>query len=139
MSTRCYITKKYPNDSYAFIYCHSSGDPTYTGAILAEHWLDPDDVENLIQLGSISSIGHSIADCTLTDQNNEADSEPTLHPDFQSILDDLSDDIFIEWMYVFDRGHWMVMEHLYDKDEPGARGARWSEPGPINNPDPTGT
>lgn len=61
MSTRSYICKENPDGSYFGIYCHYDGYPEYNGAILAEYYSTREKVEELLQLGDISSLHEDIA------------------------------------------------------------------------------
>ncbi len=56
MSTRSLICKKLDGDKYKSIYCHSDGYLTYNGAMLIDHYLDNDKVEELLNLGNISCL-----------------------------------------------------------------------------------
>ncbi len=60
MSTRSRIAVKQEDGSYTSIYCHFDGYPTGVGKILTTFYTDPAKVEQLIELGSLSSIGPEI-------------------------------------------------------------------------------
>ena len=57
MSTRSRIAMQNEDGSIKSIYCHFDGYPDGVGATLKEHYTDPKKVEELINLGDISSLG----------------------------------------------------------------------------------
>ena len=57
MSTRSSIAIKNEDGSIDAIYCHNDGYLTNNGAILYKNYQDPAKVQQLINLGSISSLG----------------------------------------------------------------------------------
>ena len=61
MSTRSFICKELPNGKYYGIYCHSDGYLTYNGAMLLDHYSDPQKVDALLALGDISLLERNIA------------------------------------------------------------------------------
>lgn len=63
MSTRAAIIIAPPPKGgvYRGIYSHSDGYPSYLGAHLEAHYLDPAKVQALIELGDISIIGPEVA------------------------------------------------------------------------------
>lgn len=56
MGTRSYIGIERDDGSVTYIYCHWDGYPSYNGAILMEHYSDPERLEQLLALGDISSL-----------------------------------------------------------------------------------
>ena len=61
MSTRCRIAKQIGDDKYKSIYCHNDGYFDWVGRILKEHYTDPVKVDELINLGDISSLRPEVA------------------------------------------------------------------------------
>lgn len=61
MSTRSYICKENPDHTYTGIYCHWDGYPEHNGQILVEYYNDKTKVEQLLDLGDLSSLGEEIA------------------------------------------------------------------------------
>ena len=57
MGTRSFIAKEIGDDQYRTIYCHSDGYLTYNGAMLVDHYNTPEAVDELLNLGDISSLG----------------------------------------------------------------------------------
>lgn len=60
MSTRSFIAKQIGDDQYRTIYCHSDGYLTYNGAMLVDHYNTPEVVDELLNLGDISSLGERL-------------------------------------------------------------------------------
>jgi len=57
MSTRCRIGFRLPNGEVKSIYCHHDGYPEGAGETLKEYYNDPKKIEELLELGDISSLG----------------------------------------------------------------------------------
>lgn len=57
MSTRSRIGIKNSDGTVKSIYCHHDGYPSHVGKILVEHYLDKSKVEQLLELGDMSSLG----------------------------------------------------------------------------------
>lgn len=56
MGTRSKIAIKRKDGKIESIYCHWDGYPSYNGKILKEHYKTPERVQELIDLGNISSL-----------------------------------------------------------------------------------
>ena len=57
MSTRSRIGLKQANGQIKSIYCHWDGYPEGVGKTLKEHYNSPEKIEELLELGDISSLG----------------------------------------------------------------------------------
>jgi len=57
MSTNSLIAMEKEDGTIDAIYCHFDGYPEYNGELLKEYYTDPDEVETLIDEGSLSSLG----------------------------------------------------------------------------------
>lgn len=57
MSTRCRIGLEKADKTIKSIYCHFDGYPEGVGKTLKEHYNNPADIEKLLELGDISSLG----------------------------------------------------------------------------------
>lgn len=57
MATRSKIAMEMEDGTVRSIYCHWDGYPEHVGKILMEFYSNPDKVKDLIELGSISSLG----------------------------------------------------------------------------------
>jgi len=62
MSTRSYIVKEYADGTKRGIYCHWDGSPESVGAKLVAHYTDQNKLEELINLGDLSSLGTEIGE-----------------------------------------------------------------------------
>lgn len=60
MATRSRIAIETPEGIVKSIYCHWDGYPQHNGRILQEHYQDRKKVEDLIELGSISSLQEEV-------------------------------------------------------------------------------
>ena len=63
MSTRAIIGKQIDNDSYFSVYLHREGYVEYSGLLLQKYYATPEQVDQLIALGDMSSLGISVNDC----------------------------------------------------------------------------
>ena len=61
MSTRSRIGMEMPNGEVRSIYCHYDGYPSGVGAMLKEHYTNPEKLESLIALGDISILGQFVS------------------------------------------------------------------------------
>lgn len=62
MSTRSFISMQLPDGSVRGVYCHFDGYLEGVGAILRDHYTNPDKVSRLINLGSLSSLGPELGE-----------------------------------------------------------------------------
>lgn len=60
MATRSTIALEYADGTVDMVYCHFDGYLENNGRILKEHWSDPFKLQQLMDLGSISSLGNQI-------------------------------------------------------------------------------
>jgi len=60
MATRSRIAKEQADGTVKSIYCHWDGYPSNNGKLLLEHYQDPQKVDALIALGSISSLAPEV-------------------------------------------------------------------------------
>lgn len=120
MGTRSNIAKVNADGSVNVIYCHWDGYVEGVGQTLAKHYTNPLKVEGLIALGDLSSIGKEVG--TSNDFNNpnydicvaygrdrgETDTEPAAFMSLEDYLNSVKNDVFIEYVYVFENGEWTV-------------------------------
>lgn len=62
MSTRSLIGKTLPDGNIRYIYCHNDGYPTYTGVVLRDNYMLDKQVDRLLDLGDLSSLGSEIGE-----------------------------------------------------------------------------
>ena len=60
MGNRSFICVEKDNGKFLGIYCHWNGYLAYNGAILYKYYKERKNVETLISLGSLSSLGERI-------------------------------------------------------------------------------
>ena len=60
MATRSMIYKEQQDGTLKGIYCHWDGYLEHNGAILLEHYSEPDKLEKLLALGDISSLNEEL-------------------------------------------------------------------------------
>lgn len=121
MGTRSRIAMQQSDGTFLSIYCHWDGYLSHNGAILHEHYQDPDKVKALIDLGSLSSLRPEIGvkhdfdkrsddQCTFYGRDRgekdcEAVSSETLFD-----LKELTQETGGEYLYLFRKGVWEVAE-----------------------------
>jgi len=71
MGTRSNIARENADGSIDAIYCHWDGYPSCNGNILLNNYQDPEKIDQLIALGSISSLGEEIGEA------HDFDARPT--------------------------------------------------------------
>ena len=124
MSTRSYIAKELEDGSIRYIYCHFDGYVEHNGRILVDHYSDSDKVNQLLDLGDLSSLGEEIGE--KQDFNNrtsktwclaygrdrgESDVEFKTFLSEQEFVDYYSDS---GYYYLFDHGVWYVKGYKGD-------------------------
>ena len=62
MGTRSTIAIEFADGSVSQVYCHWDGYLANNGAILAEHYMDPFKVRELVDLGGFSSLRETVAE-----------------------------------------------------------------------------
>jgi len=60
MSTRSYIAKQVGDDKFRTIYCHSDGYLTHNGAMLLDHYSEPEKLDELLNLGDLSYLAPNV-------------------------------------------------------------------------------
>ena len=112
MSTRSYIGKKLSDGQVKYIYCHFDGYPSHNGVILKEHYNTEEKVDQLLELGNLSSLGEEIGEkqefglegnerwCVAFGRDRgESGNEANVAP-LEEIIGDQS------YTYVFENGEW---------------------------------
>lgn len=130
MSTRSMICRKDENGTYECIYCHNDGYLEHNGQILLEYYTDPEDVKNLISMGSLSSLQEKIVpDYHKEHSFNEPQEEICIfyHRDrkepwyynapieFFSLVAMKMKMLDIDYIYIFQDGNWYYKSNK-DKD-----------------------
>jgi len=119
MATRSNIGKLNSDNTVSYIYCHWDGYPSHNGTILQEHYNTPEQVDELLALGDMSSLGETIGECNPYDEpGTEAASV---------MLEDYNDSPMIDYFYLFtdegwkvsNGGEWILLE-IEDEVQPFA-------------------
>ena len=112
MSTRSYICKENEDGTYTGIYCHWDGYLDHNGRMLLEHYNTIEKVNSLLKLGNISfldcelepnpKLPHNFENkqdgVTFAYGRDKGEAEQEAHT---VSLEDLNQDLFIEYIYVF--------------------------------------
>lgn len=128
MSTRSLIGILNPNQTVTYIYCHWDGYPSNNGQILIDHYTDFQKIQELLKLGSLSSLGPKIGEkhpfetyglpesekakyegmCTAYGRDRE---EKDTEAQTTNSVDDYKKEFtesWAEYAYLFDDGRWLV-------------------------------
>ena len=116
MATRSHIGIKQANGSIKYIYCHWDGYPEYNGAILKEHYTTEAKVNELMDLGDISSLGanigekHDFDDYDLIKEKNwcNAYGRDRGETGVEARTGTMKDFIGQEYNYLFENGEWKI-------------------------------
>ena len=111
MSTRSNIAIEDEKGKIHAIYVHSDGYPNGVGHCLLKYWRFQPQVETLFKYGNASSLGSTLKDCSFYERDWGRDEEKArTYNNEWCFLNDMSGDIFIEYIYLFKKGHWYVSE-----------------------------
>lgn len=124
MGTRSTIALEYADGTVEQIYCHWDGYLEHNGAILAEHYMDPFKVRQLMNLGDMSSLAANIGtqhefgrapegECTFYKRDrNESGVGSKKFMDFEDYVDNHQ---YEEYEYILrqvdGKAVWFVAEH----------------------------
>ena len=113
MATRSHIGRRNIDDTVDYIYCHWDGFPSHNGAILKEHYITMDKVNELLELGDLSSLEKNIG--SKHDWNGPPEDEcnayardrgEKLKTARNKTFRDLINDDNVDYVYVFDGDYW---------------------------------
>ena len=132
MATRSAIAIKYGRNTIKSVSCHWDGYPEHNGRILQEYWFTRILINQLIEMGDISSLGATIGKKVEFDatpeyiQNdfemaisyqcvfyNRDRGENTSFRTFETEAEFVEhyDDVGAEYFYLFDNGVWYVRDY----------------------------
>ncbi len=116
MSTRSFIAKLNENGSVSGNYCHHDGYPDGVGKMLKENYADPDKIDALLALGSLSSLGPGIHDGTIAYSRDRKEAlEPlTVYTTVSEMMSEVWNELGAEFAYVFDGTKWQICD-LFNK------------------------
>ena len=130
MATRSNIAYKTPEGKIRSAYCHYDGYPEHNGEMLRRHYMDPDKVKMLVDLGSMSTLAPQVNPKTTKHSFDTPEKDVTVfynrdrgeswshtsyieYNDFAEFVDNGE-----EYMYFFDGTDWIVNDHQ-QKDDNG--------------------
>ena len=125
MSTRSNIAIEDEKGKIHAIYVHSDGYPNGVGHCLLENYNSFKLAKDLFQFGNASSLGSTLKECSFYERDWGRDEEKARQYNNEwCFLNDMSGDVFIEYIYLFKKGHWYVSEQksikapkdFYDQD-----------------------
>ncbi len=109
MSTRSRIGRINQNGTVESVYCHSDGYPSHNGMMLTSYLNSQESADKIVGLGGLSSLGESIEQSRfyVRDYKEElADNAAEKHESLSAFLKEVSEDIFIEFTYLWDGEKW---------------------------------
>ena len=126
MSTRSNIAYEDKDGKVTAIYVHSDGYPNGVGHCLLKYWNAYDLAKSLFKFGNASSLGSYLKDCSFyaRDWGRDEEKARTYNNEW-CFLNEMSGDVFIEYIYLFKKGQWYVSEQksikapkdYYDQDK----------------------
>jgi hypothetical protein len=123
MSTRSMILIEQENGEYLGIYCHSDGYLTHNGAMLIDHYNQREKVKELISHGDLSYLSERINPDSSREHSFDRpqrgvciyygrDRGETSTDAINFKLEDLSEDPWIEYTYIFGKDNqWKYFEY----------------------------
>lgn len=102
MATRSNICIKRKDGTIESIYCHWDGYLEGNGKVLLENYHDIDKINNLLDLGDISSLGDDVSSTVAYGRDKgESGTEKKAYENLKDYLNHL-DCLYIEYIYLFD-------------------------------------
>lgn len=107
MATRSRIAIEHVGGLVESIYCHFDGYPSCNGKTLFKNYKTTEQVEALIKLGDISSLGETLEETVAYHRDRgEAYNRPTKHSDAGAYI---KSDVE-EYGYIYRQGEWFVID-----------------------------
>ncbi len=117
MSTRSNIAIQKGDGSILSIYVHSDGYPDGVGDCLINNYKTYISAEKLFRYGDASYLGSTLKECSFYGRDWQRDIDPaTVHKNFESFKTHYAGDVFIEFVYLYKDGQWLVSDN-YSKSE----------------------
>ena len=126
MSTRSNIAIEDEKGKIHAIYVHSDGYPNGVGHCLLENYNSFKLAKELFRFGNASSLGPSLKECSFYERDwGRNEEKARTYNNEWCFLNDMSGDVFIEYIYLFKKGKWYVSEQksikapkdYYDQDK----------------------
>ena len=117
MSTRSNIAIQKPDGKILSIYVHSDGYPDGVGQCLIDNYETYGSSLRLFEYGDASYLGSTLKECSFyhRDWQRELD-RAEVHKNFESFKKSYAGDVFIEFVYLYKDGQWLVSDN-YKKPE----------------------
>ena len=117
MSTRSNIAIQKPDGTILSIYVHSDGYPDGVGQCLIDNFKTYISAEKLFRYGDASYLGSTLKECSFYHRDWHRDLDKAdVHKNFESFKKYYASDIFIEFVYLYKDGQWLVSDN-YSKPE----------------------
>ena len=117
MSTRSNIAIQKPDGKILSIYVHSDGYPDGVGQCLIDNYKTYISAEKLFRYGDASYLGSTLKECSFYHRDWQRDLDPAhVHKNFESFKTYYAGDVFIEFVYLYKNGQWLVSDN-YSKKE----------------------
>ena len=117
MSTRSNIAIQKPDGTILSIYVHSDGYPDGVGDCLINNYKTYISAEKLFRYGDASYLGSTLKECSFYHRDWKRDLDPAhVHKNFESFKKYYAGDVFIEFVYLYKDGQWLVSDN-YKKSE----------------------
>ena len=117
MSTRSNIAIQKPDGTILSIYVHSDGYPDGVGQCLIDNYKTYISAEKLFRYGDASYLGSTLKECSFYHRDWKRDLDKAhVHKNFESFKTYYAGDVFIEFVYLYKNGQWLVSDN-YSKKE----------------------
>ena len=117
MSTRSNIAIQKPDGKILSIYVHSDGYPDGVGQCLIDNYKTYISAEKLFRYGDASYLGSTLKECSFYHRDWQRDLDPAhVHKNFESFKTYYAGDVFIQFVYLYKNGQWLVSDN-YSKKE----------------------
>ena len=117
MSTRSNIAIQKQHGKILSIYVHSDGYPDGVGQCLIDNYKTYISAEKLFRYGDASYLGSTLKECSFYHRDWQRDLDPAhVHKNFESFKTYYAGDVFIEFVYLYKNGQWLVSDN-YSKKE----------------------
>jgi len=112
MSTRSNIAIQKPDGTILSIYVHSDGYPDGVGQCLIDNYKTYISAEKLFRYGDASYLGSSLKECSFYHRDWKRNLDPAhVHKNFESFKKYYAGDVFIEFVYLYKDGQWLVSDN----------------------------
>jgi len=109
MATRSYIGKQNSDGTIRAIYCHWDGYPNHVGRLLNDHYDEETKVDNLLNLGDLSSLNSTLEETVAYKHDREENNVDARL--FESRQDFIlfGNGMSAEFWYLFCNGEWETL------------------------------